>query len=166
MAPFTLAGNIEELLAKMDELPIDEGVPFADKFKNLLATKGVEGLWGPQASERSKLATRLHFAGWTRQELEDYGLKPKDVENFRRKFGMTSHKPGRAKSTKGSPHVAQTVDPVEAIRLKIREAEGVIQEMEEVIANAQQRIEECRTELAQHEAALKVYSSGSSSSSS
>lgn len=165
MAPFTLARDLDELLSKMDELPIDESVPFAQDFKNLLATKGAGGLWGPQASDRSKLATRLHFAGWSRQALEELGLKPKDVENFRRKFGLVAKGPGRTKSTKGKPPMGQTVDPVEAIRQKIAEAEGTIQEMREVIETAQNRIEECRAELAQHEAALKVYLSEPSSSS-
>ncbi|HBO3276647.1 TPA: hypothetical protein L4S01_001568 [Pseudomonas aeruginosa] len=95
MTTFPFTTDIDRLAERLDDIPIDPNVPFAAEFRSLLA--GTAELWGPQATERSKLATRLHFAGWSRSELESVGLKPKDVENFRRKYKLTAGSAGRPK---------------------------------------------------------------------
>lgn len=106
MATFPFTRDIESLLPDMEAIPIDESVPFADGFKKVMAeTEG--NPWGPQALPRSKLATRLHFAGWTRQQLEEVGLKPKDVENFRRKYQLTQSRAGRPSGPAMSPEGAR-----------------------------------------------------------
>lgn len=94
MAIFPFTENVDDLIDGMDLIPIDDSVPFAESFKKLLAESGGNP-WGPQTTPRSKLATRLHFAGWTSQQLEAVGLKPRDVENFRRNRGLKTSRRGR-----------------------------------------------------------------------
>ena len=87
MAIFPFTNDVESLIDGMDAIPIDPEVPCSERFQEILQEHSGNP-WGPNASARSKLATRLHFAGWSRQDLEAAGLKPKDVENFRQKFGL------------------------------------------------------------------------------
>lgn len=96
--PYPYEGNPEDLLADIDEIPIDDSVPFASEFRRLIE----EGTaWAPQTTPQSKLATRLHFAGWTRQQLIEFGLNPKNVENFKRNKGLAGQAgrpPSRSRS--------------------------------------------------------------------
>jgi hypothetical protein len=108
--PFT--SDIAGLLSDWGKVPIDETVPFAEEFQQVMTAHGGNP-WGPQASAQSKLATVLHFAGWNRQQLEDVELKPKDVENFRRKHGMIARRIGRPKA---KPEDSNKTDAVASLR--------------------------------------------------
>jgi len=161
--PFT--EDIEPLLENMDSIPIDDNVPFADGFKKVM--EAYEGNpWGPQANPRSKLATRLHFAGWSRQELESVGLKPKDAENFRSKHKLTLSRSGRPRNPsipaahKGNLfEIKPVVDPIEAIRIKCAQLNELIAAKKTAIVEAQRAISEAECELKKQEEALAVLSS-------
>lgn len=165
MATLPFTEDIEPLLKNMDSIPIDDNVPFADGFKKVM--EAYEGNpWGPQANPRSKLATRLHFAGWSRQELESVGLKPKDAENFRSKHKLTLSRSGRPRNP--SLPVAQKlnlfeakaeVEPIEAIHTKCAKLNDLIASNKALIEEAQRAIEEAEIELKKQEVALKVLSS-------
>lgn len=156
--PFTK--DIEGLVEKLDTIPIDNGVPFADGFKQVLLEHDGNP-WGPQATPLSKLATRLHFAGWSRKELEEAGLKPKDVENFRRKHNMKATRAGRP----GNPGITPArkkgafaaPSPSEVIQQSIHAAQAEISMQEAVIENAQAKIEKLREQLEMHQKALMAY---------
>ncbi|WP_397381137.1 hypothetical protein [Pseudomonas sp.] len=165
MATVPFTEDIAPLLESMDGIPVDDTVPFSDAFKKIMEEH--EGNpWGPQATEASKLATRLHFAGWSRQELESVGLKPKDAENFRSKFKLTLPRAGRPRA-KSAPQEQKAshctakpvVDPIEAIRIKCALLKDRIECNQEVIRECHKAIEEARTELKKQEEALAVLSS-------
>lgn len=163
MAIFPFTEDVDSLIDGMDAIPIDPEVPCAQKFQEILIEHSGNP-WGPNATARSKLATRLHFAGWSRQELEQVGLKPKDVENFRQKFGLKVSK--RASRRPRNPSVPEgtkrplfnATEPAVAIRLKQQALEAEIKHLEQRIADSQVRIEECREELKKYETAMKVIS--------
>ena len=165
MATLPFTEDIAPLMANMDGIPIDDNVPFADAFKKIMeANEG--NPWGPQATEASKLATRLHFAGWSRQELESVGLKPKDAENFRSKHKLTLPRAGRPRNPSLPPaqkgHLFEAkpvVDPIEAIRLRCAQLNELIADKKAAIAEAQRAIAEAECELKKQEEALAVLSS-------
>ncbi len=96
--PYPFPGTLEELLEIQETIPIDEEVPFSKRFKELYEESGGSP-WGPQSTDRSKLAIRLWFAGWSRKQIMEIGLDPKHVENFRSNKGLTTGKPGRSTPT-------------------------------------------------------------------
>lgn len=170
MAAFPFTEEIDHLYQHMDEIPVDGDVRFAQAFMELLSkTNG--NPWGPQASDRSKLATRLWFAGWTRAQLEQVGLKPKDVENFRRTHGLTAGEAGRPKSSthpallgafrkhyergtapESGVDKSQTIAVVEA---RIRTLNETISACERQIQIATSTISAAKAELEHWEATLK-----------
>lgn len=165
MASLPFTEDITPLMENMDGIPVDDSVPFSDAFKKILAaTEG--NPWGPQATEASKLATRLYFAGWSRQELEAVGLKPKDAENFRSKYKLTFSRSGRPRNPsvpqaqKGNLfEVKPVVDPIEAIRLRCAQLNELIAAKKTAIVEAQRAISEAECELKKQEEALAVLSS-------
>lgn len=146
MATFPFQEDIEPLLSSMDAIPIDPLVPYAEEFKRLLEERG-DSLWGPQATSRSKLATRLHFAGWSRSELLEVGLKPKDVENFRLKYSLKKQRPGRQRGTKGSPPVSIFAAP---------DAETLLEGLKARQQELHEHIEACQIELQRVNAAIEA----------
>ena len=165
MASLPFTEDIAPLLENMDGIPVDDNVPFSDAFKKVMeATEG--NPWGPQATEASKLAPRLHFAGWSRQELESVGLKPKDAENFRSKYKLTLPRSGRPRNPsipqahKGNLfEIKPTVDPIEAIRLRCAQLNELIADKKAAIADVQRAISDAECELKKQEEALAVLSS-------
>lgn len=159
MASLPFTEDIEPLLENMDGIPIDDNVPFSDAFKKVMeATEG--NPWGANTTPGSKLATRLHFAGWSRRELEAVGLKPKHVENFRGAHDLTAKRVGRPSKKKSKAiEVKPSVDPIEAIHAKCAELSGLIAEQQALIEKARIVIEGAETELKKQEEALAVLSS-------
>lgn len=98
--PYPFPGTLDELLEIQETIPIDDEVPFADRYRELYEESGGSP-WGPQSTDRSKLAIRLWFAGWTRKQIMEIGLDPKHVENFRSNKKLTTGKPGRTSPTPG-----------------------------------------------------------------
>lgn len=156
MATFPFTESIEDLLDGMDAIPIDDSVPFADGFKSVMEANNWNP-WGPQAAPRSKLATRLHFAGWTRQQLEAVGLKPKDVENFRRKHKLTAGEAGRPKALNFARGKAP-VSSLDAIQKECQQLRKEIEALERTISDANLRITQCHIELNKREEAIKLLS--------
>lgn len=160
MAALPFTEDIEDLLRHMEDIPVDGDVRFAQAFMELLKETGGNP-WGPQASERSKLATRLWFAGWSRAQLEQVGLKPKDVENFRRTHGLTAGAVGRpSKSIKGTSKVPPTAlrEPVLAIRYKIQHLMEERRVLVDEIAQKTDRIADIDAELKKWEAIMEMAS--------
>lgn len=155
MAAFPFTESLEDLLSRMDAIPIDDSVPFADGFKKVMEEHNGHP-WGPQATPMSKLATRLHFAGWTNQQLEQVGLKPKDHENFRRKYKLTQRSAGRPKAAISLP--TGGVSALEAAKKECAQLRKEIENLERLIADSGHRIELCRTELKKREEAIKLLS--------
>lgn len=151
MSIFPFTTDIEPLLANLDGIPIDPEVQFANEFKALLDGPGE--LWGPQATGRSKLATRLHFAGWSRAELESVGLKPKDVENFRRKYKLTLGGAGRPK---GIPQSTVRQPEGNTIKDILATAEARRVALTAQIELKRLETEQLEQELAQIEEAIKA----------
>lgn len=114
--PYPYEGNPEDLLDGTVEIPIDESVPFASSFRQLLE----EGTaWAPQTTPQSKLATRLHFAGWSRSQLIEFGLNPKNVENFKRNKGLTGQQAGRPVQGRASAPVRRNFAALQGSELDI-----------------------------------------------
>lgn len=157
-AVFPFTEQIEHLYERMGDIPVDGNVRFAQEFIGLLAEKGGNP-WGPQASPRAKLATRLWFAGWTRAQLVQVGLKPKDVENFRRAHGLTAETAGRPK---GSPAAqkqespASYQAPISAIDSAAQKLVQRRQALQMQIAKLSDEIVTIDAELAKLESAKKV----------
>lgn len=144
--PFDPSINIGELLGKMEDIPVDASVPYAEDFKRLVKTGEA---WGPQASEESKLATRLYYAGWTNQQIDDVGLKSKNVQNFRRKHGHLMGSQGRP------PKPYRTV--LGHVGLEPKSNADFVKELEETKRALELTIEKAQAELKVINEALEVF---------
>ncbi len=130
--PFDPQIDLQELLRDMESIPVDANVPYAEEFKRL-----IEGgkAWGPQALPESKLATRLYFAGWSPQQIEEVGLKSKSVLNFRVKYGFTQAGPGRPSANSVKPAIKPA--PRKSIPDFVKELEKTRRALEQTIETAQ-----------------------------
>ncbi|MHD0644203.1 hypothetical protein ACYPKM_01035 [Pseudomonas aeruginosa] len=158
LAVFPFTEEIEHLYERMGEIPVDTNVRFAQAFISLLRKKGGNP-WGPQATARAKLATRLWFAGWTRSQLAQVGLKPKDVENFRRAHGLTADAAGRPKGSSVAPKKEPLVsgqDPISAIKSAAQKLTEKRQALQHKIAEMNNEIGSIDAELRKLDAAMKV----------
>ena len=152
--PYPFNGTIEELAKIQEEIPIHPAVKGSFEFKRLVDAGEA---WGPQASDQSKLATRLWYAGWTRKQLEEFGLKPKDVENWRRYKGLTEAKAGRPSRVYPKFHAdANELSPIGALQARIEWLELRKAKAEEDIKEATETLTECDEEIAKLQKALEV----------
>lgn len=145
--PFDPELDIGELLKEMESIPVDAAVPYSEDFKRLVQSGKA---WGPQASAESKLATRLFYAGWTTQQIDQVGLKSKNVENFRRKHKhLVQARPGRPPKLPNS--VAEQLNAIP------KSNADFAKELEETRRALEQTIETAQAELKVVNEALELF---------
>lgn len=143
--PFDPQIDLQALLRDMENIPVNADVPFAEEFQRLIEDGKA---WGPQALPGSKLATRLYFAGWSPQQIDEVGLKSKSVLNFRVKHGFTQGGPGRP----------TTVNVKSITRVTPRKSiPDFVKELEKTKRTLEKTIEEAQAELNVVNEALEVF---------